>query len=981
MNRRLVRIYKDPKGNGDYVNKTKAFLQKAQMGAETQSAPNVNAYLQYIYEQLKNEAEPDDVLADLVSNGLNEDAAYQLLSNVVDQMLESGEMNPDNPVTNQQRQKESEEQEKAAEQQQEQPQEEEAADPATDYFNSYADEPEYSQPDLEFQEGGEADDYDEYDDADKSAILSQYTTDNNLNNTDESNMQDSENADFDNESSNVSKYGFLNQQAQYPGLHDYYEDFTPLSWEPVDTSIYRKGGSKKTFAKNVLKKLQEGGQEQQTKDNSIGQGNKFDTLTSDVSKIKNNFINAIKETANKAKLDETYDKMMNSGDQSLIASAQALSQSQNESQQEESFFQSGGYVGENEPYMFMYGGAELPFYEADFLPEAQNGAEVRTAKVNYVPNPVLRSNERLRLFNAPFGKRKTYSNMPYNALTKEVYKDPLSGLTPYARTVYKKGIFGKPKRWTDWYTEGSNPSLTPGQEIKEAYEKAIKKDETKNEKTKDDNNKWGYTEEEWDEMSGSERRAERRGQRRLKRQMARGEKMDAKEKLSPAEEYFLKKEKEEELRKKQELILAESFAERYNEEMGINDPNSAYWDNFREEQVETPLVDGVTDEDFEMIDAANLDAEKTLMQPDEEIQKQAMDRLNAYNADKSADIDAAKVRDKAYNQFASLRDFIPDKKAFEAYELKRKPLEEAYNAELQGRELEEEMQNQEYEKQYGGILGKYQIQGAVKSPTSTLSRGSDPTANTVDLTSTLKPAENPNTLLGMSLPFMNQNVPVNKEPGNEKPIIMDPNQMKGPDDKKKTLYAQDFEKRRDFDGIALNNTINTAGNFTANIFNKIDKARQDREMYENNFSADSVYGASSNKDRGDYVAYGQQTGMFRPDQTGNDTLGRFAYGQRGGYMQDGGQSFDPSQLEEKKSKRTMQIGYSNPPTYMVYDENGNLIFSSKDEAEARKVLNSGESTPQNFQYGGYTEGDEVDMTEEELQEFLANGGEVEYIQS
>ena len=52
MNRRLVRIYKDPKGNGDYVNKTKAFLQKAQMGAETQSAPDVNKYLQYFYSKI-----------------------------------------------------------------------------------------------------------------------------------------------------------------------------------------------------------------------------------------------------------------------------------------------------------------------------------------------------------------------------------------------------------------------------------------------------------------------------------------------------------------------------------------------------------------------------------------------------------------------------------------------------------------------------------------------------------------------------------------------------------------------------------------------------------------------------------------------------------------------------------------------------------------------------------------------------------------
>ena len=32
-----------------------------------------------------------------------------------------------------------------------------------------------------------------------------------------------------------------------------------------------------------------------------------------------------------------------------------------------------------------------------------------------------------------------------------------------------------------------------------------------------------------------------------------------------------------------------------------------------------------------------------------------------------------------------------------------------------------------------------------------------------------------------------------------------------------------------------------------------------------------------------------------------------------------------------------------------------------------------------MQEGGYAEGDEVFMTDEELEEFLANGGDVEYL--
>jgi len=885
MNRRLVRIYKDPKGNGDYVNKTKAFLQKAQMGAETQAAPNVNAYLQYIYEQLKNDAEPDDVLTDLVANGLNEDVAYQLLSNVVDQMLESGEMNPDNPITNQERQEQASAQEQQAAEQQQPQEEEEAVDPATDYFNSYANEPEYTQPDLEFQDGGESDEEYEEDNVDRSSILSQYSTNNT---PDESSMQDSENTDFDTDSSDVLKYGFLNQKSQYPGLQDYYEGFLPLSWEPVDTSLYKKGGSKKAFAKNVLKRLQAGGQEQQPQDNSIGQGDKFDTITSDVSKIKNNFIDAVKEKANKAKLDETYDKMMNSGNQDLMMSAQALAQSQNESQQEESFFQSGGYVGEGAPHMFMYGGADLPFYEADFLPEAQDGAEVRKAKINYVPNPVLPASRGTGLFG--IGKRKTYSNMPYNALTKEVYKDSLEGLTPYARTVHKRGIFGRPKRWTDWYTEKTNDVLTPGQEIKEAYEKAIKKQNNAGKETdlkKEDTKKvrpFNMSEEEWDKLSLKEKRKEKKWAK-----MALKEIEANKNRVEDFGDFTMRTHDAQGKKLKvPEIVNIYRWPDEKKEEPVIDNG--------------VTLPDGLSDEDIAMLDA---------------------DKLNQEYQEKKEEIEQDNKRKKDFgriddpNRIKAEWEKINDNLNIEKPEQKL-TLKDFY---LQN---EEKLRQEENQKRLGGGLSRYQFAGGVKSPTNNLSTVSDPTANTFDLTNVLKPAKNPNTLIGMSLPYMNQTTPVDNTAPKEKPIIMDPNQTKDQKitsldfaDKKKTLYAQDFKKAGDFDGAMLNDAINATGNWFANMMNKRDAARQEKEMYENNFTSDSIYGASSNKDRGDYVAYGQQTGMFRPDQAGNDTMGRFAYGQMGGYMGD-------------------------------YD---------------------------------YDVDDEVDMTEEELAEFLANGGEVEYLES
>ena len=881
MNRRLVRIYKDPKGNGDYVNKTKAFLQKAQMGTETQSAPDVNKYLQYVYEQLSNDTTPEDIFAELISAGLNQDIAYKMLNSVVAQMVDAGELNPDNPVTKKDREEEiqlQEEQQQAQEQQQVQ---EEEVDPATDYFNSYADEPEYSQPEIEFEEGGEIIDYD---DSNGAAMFNQYTTDNNLNNTDESDIQDSENADFDNKSSNVSKYGFLNEESQYPGLHDYYENFTPLSWEPVDTSIYRKGGSKKSFVKNVLNRLQEGGQEQAL---GVGQGNKFDTFTDDVSKKKQDFINTIKDKANKARLNETYDKMMKSNDPSLIQSAQTLSQNRNQSQQEEGqFFQTGGYVGEGQPDMFMYGGTELPFFEGDFLPEAQKGMIQK-------------------LGDFLLGEQYYTANNPYNVKTGSLYKDPVSGLTPVARTVHKRGILGRPKQWTDYYTKGSSKTentkaLTPGQEIKTAYEKQLA-----DAKNKNTGEKHGMSKELWNSLPGEAKRDIRRGERRLNRELERGIEQEEKDILfnKGVHQYIdldaeaAKEKLLQEARQKKLLEKNRERSEALSIEMGMHKPD--WWNQV---SVAPTLPEGLTLEDIEYLDAEKENAD---MLSTNEQQKAAEERLKLYKQDsRSNDNSVAKIKENAYDQFKNLIHFIPDNSMADYKEKRDREAEER-------RLVEERIMGQEFEKRYGG-LPKAQV--GVKSPTSGVSTASDPTANSGNLVGMLKPQENPNTFMGASKPFMNQNVPTNPEAAKVQTIEMDPNQTKDQPENDE-LIAQDVQRKRNIDGTDVVNKVNAGIDMFTGFMGRLDAAKKEKEMYKNNFTSDNLYGVSTNKDRGDYVAYGQQTGMFRPDQTGQETAGRFAYGQVGGYMQS----------------------------------------------------------------GGYTEGDEVDMTEEELAEFIANGGEVEYL--
>jgi hypothetical protein len=155
--------------------------------------------------------------------------------------------------------------------------------------------------------------------------------------------------------------------------------------------------------------------------------------------------------------------------------------------------QSGGLVGgDKQPEMFMYGGTDIPFYEADVLPEAKRG--------------VISSN----LFDVK---------------TRKAYVDPYKDLTPASRTVHKTGLFGKPKMWTDLYL-GQKRNATP-EEIDAAYKasknKSDVKTDAKTEKEKQEL-KHGVEKDVWSDLSGKAKREIRRGERQLGREARRGAK-------------------------------------------------------------------------------------------------------------------------------------------------------------------------------------------------------------------------------------------------------------------------------------------------------------------------------------------------------------------------------------------------------------------------------------------------------------------------
>jgi hypothetical protein len=144
-------------------------------------------------------------------------------------------------------------------------------------------------------------------------------------------------------------------------------------------------------------------------------------------------------------------------------------------------------------------------------------------------------------------------------------------------------------------------------------------------------------------------------------------------------------------------------------------------------------------------------------------------------------------------------------------------------------------------------------------------------------------------------------------------------------------FALDVKVKNQFD--VDNEALLQAGNAgVEGVLGAIDKRqnlKRERPMYDN-LSADNLYAAKTTKDRGDYVASGSGTGLFRPDEQGQVWNSRS--------KQYGGENYEPD-----------------------YSSIENNIYEST------------------FQNGGFYEDDETYMTQEQIDQYLAAGGEIEYI--
>ena len=136
-------------------------------------------------------------------------------------------------------------------------------------------------------------------------------------------------------------------------------------------------------------------------------------------------------------------------------------------------------------------------------------------------------------------------------------------------------------------------------------------------------------------------------------------------------------------------------------------------------------------------------------------------------------------------------------------------------------------------------------------------------------------------------------------------------------------YVGVENKRKDMwniDPEAGVNVFNAGARGVLGVLDRRQNAKSEREMLLNTTDPMNLYASATEQDRGDWQDFGSKSGMYRYDQQGQDRSSRATFGQYGGYMQEG--------------------GFYNP---------------------------------------SFEEDEELYMTPEELEQFLAAGGQVEYL--
>jgi len=92
--KKKVRIYKAPDNKGKYINKTKKYLSKYQLGGSTSEGQLMEMYKKNVFSQLRSNMEPEDVYMNLITSGLDKQTAGAIMTQVISEMIQAGMFDP-----------------------------------------------------------------------------------------------------------------------------------------------------------------------------------------------------------------------------------------------------------------------------------------------------------------------------------------------------------------------------------------------------------------------------------------------------------------------------------------------------------------------------------------------------------------------------------------------------------------------------------------------------------------------------------------------------------------------------------------------------------------------------------------------------------------------------------------------------------------------------------------------------------------------
>jgi len=487
-----VRIYKSPDGNGKYLNKTSQFLEKAQLGGvpennqqfqgSNSSQKEASLILASVYNAIKKGQSPEDVYDALIARKMDSKQATQIVTSVVDYMIENDEYTDEDAENNKKAREEEEQKYEDPNQAIEQQKDEEAENQMNQYNEQSLevandtsaieqeeeDAANSSQDYLGFQYGGalgqavknqEQEDEDEEDLTDEEKVIDEdqnYIKEENENFTSElekliANSPGTQNIDY----SNIGEYAIPYQPIIETG--DYFENNDYENNDLNFTEEYAKygGTSKKRFSKNVfnLLKKEEGGVQnnsENTEKESLTKAKQTDDLQDSVKKTLTDFVGAVGMTSKKFKIDEWFKKMKEVNDPMLEQILNPQSQNdpiQDQNQQAAQMLgtkNSTSSVSDNQQDSMAYGG------ESSFS-QFQKGGRFKRAVQKYFPGEILGSPK----------KSRNVITRVYNPKTGQMVNLP-TGDSKFDRVeVTKRNWLHQPKKYTVYYKNGNVSDIAP----------------------------------------------------------------------------------------------------------------------------------------------------------------------------------------------------------------------------------------------------------------------------------------------------------------------------------------------------------------------------------------------------------------------------------------------------------------------------------------------------------------------------------------